>query len=430
MPLRSRRPRARLAALLPLAALAPLAGCGGAARAPATPEPRADACVVPAGTAPAADTVTVAAGAGDAARIVDAHLRETLVRLDCEGRLRPGLAERWRREGDAGVWVFELREGVAAEETGIGLAFRRGTPLPWGRIAAVEPRGDELRVRLAPPAESLPADFANPSLGAAGPWSDRVVRLHAANVAAPLAAYVHLAPRASGADAPVLVVATLRPGADPRDLLDHRPAPGSPVHAPDVLVTRDPATVAYARERRDLRVVPLPFDRVLALATPPDAAPLLPGVDSTLREELARDAVGGAARAANATYWWTAGPCAAGAPAPRPSGSRILHPAGDAAARRLAERVAAIAAASGRRLTVAAIDPSRDDAAAGAAAIVVSLPILPPVLCPPAQLGPAGPRIVPLVETRAHAILRASAPALEVDGHGTIRVLAPEAPRP
>ena len=47
-----------------------------------------------------------------AERVVFAQLYETLVQVDCTGRTRPGLAERWTCTEDSTVWVFTIREGA------------------------------------------------------------------------------------------------------------------------------------------------------------------------------------------------------------------------------------------------------------------------------------------------------------------------------
>ncbi|MBC7347705.1 MAG: ABC transporter substrate-binding protein, partial [Clostridia bacterium] len=56
---------------------------------------------------------------GDA-RFVWAQIYETLVRLDEDLNLVPGLAESWEAQDNGKVWVFHLRKGVK---------FHDGTPL-------------------------------------------------------------------------------------------------------------------------------------------------------------------------------------------------------------------------------------------------------------------------------------------------------------
>ena len=45
-------------------------------------------------------------------RLLFRQLYETLVRVDCMGRVRPGLAASWRLDGDGRTWIVTLREGA------------------------------------------------------------------------------------------------------------------------------------------------------------------------------------------------------------------------------------------------------------------------------------------------------------------------------
>ena len=57
------------------------------------------------------ESVPVATTAAE--RIAFRHLYETLLRVDCTGALRPGLAESWTSEEGGRAWRFTLREGAA-----------------------------------------------------------------------------------------------------------------------------------------------------------------------------------------------------------------------------------------------------------------------------------------------------------------------------
>src|SRR5207249_3316783 len=111
---------ALLAALL---AAACRAGPPGAAPAPALPAPGAapsdTTCRLAPGPAAKRDTVAVALAEpieathaplarNDAERFVFAELYETLIRVDCAGRVLPGLAQSWEASGDR--WTFTLRD--------------------------------------------------------------------------------------------------------------------------------------------------------------------------------------------------------------------------------------------------------------------------------------------------------------------------------
>src|SRR2546426_2341990 len=84
-----------------------------------TRAPTDTACTIAAGRAAERDTVTVAltepvdpahapVPRNDAERLVFAQLYETLIRLDCAGRVLPGLAKAW--EGREDRWVLTLRD--------------------------------------------------------------------------------------------------------------------------------------------------------------------------------------------------------------------------------------------------------------------------------------------------------------------------------
>ena len=217
--------------------------------------------------------------------------------------------------------------------------------------------------------------------------------------------------------APYLRIALLRPLADARDLLDSAAAGFTGVA--DVLVTRDPTVLEYARARFGPTAEPLPWDRVHA-AVVVDPVRTRIAASAELRGALARDAVRADARAAQPPYTWETRGCEGtatgdGAPAPQ-----VAYRRDDPVARDLAERLVAIDG------TVTATGlPSDSFAAALAtgthAVYVVALPITTDEGdgCAALPERPAGALVVPLVETRAHAIVRAGTPPL---------VLAPGAP--
>src|SRR2546423_9881577 len=91
--------------------------------APALPAPAGapsdTTCRVAAGPAAKRDTVEIALAdpvdpahaplpRNDAERLVFSHLYETLIRVDCAGRVLPGLAQSWEASGDR--WTFTLRD--------------------------------------------------------------------------------------------------------------------------------------------------------------------------------------------------------------------------------------------------------------------------------------------------------------------------------
>lgn len=431
MPPRGRRPRIASGSCGAVAAAVAgslLAGCAHTPGSVALPDPGSASCL-PAG-APGAgssgDTLTVSApgpigpragGSSPARRMARRHLRGTLVRVDCAGRVRPGLAASWDRRDGGRRWLFRLqgKEGGpggtasgsrdprragdggglpsapqivrAWQRAHVGGGRGRPSPLEGASAAATGPR--TLEVTLDRPHAS-PGLFAGPrfAVGGAGAAGRSLAagshRLEAPPPEdGPGSGAFRLAPR--GTDGPHLsVLPHATPGwprgPEPRDLLDR---------GVDLLVTRDAATLGYARTLEAYRTAPLPWHRTYVLAVPAgdpagpapatgaraDRGPAAPGAppgggeaDAGLRRALARDAVPVEARAARPPHWWTAAceapgettgrrgapagdptPAASGSGAARPvphrggAAPRLVYPAGDPVARSLASRLGALA---------------------------------------------------------------------------------------
>jgi hypothetical protein len=213
---------------------------------------------------------------------------------------------------------------------------------------------------------------------------------------------------------------------DPRDLLDD---------GVDLLLTRDPTTLDYASTLPQFRSVPLAWHRIHVLLTPgrSRSSPLL---SEEARQMLADDAVRGEARAARGPFWWQMLPdcevALSQARDPSTPTPRIVYDASDAAARDLAERLVSLARASDPAATTSldALLPDRPrrtyqratgltgEALALArrlgtdAGYVLSLDSRSMDPCRDLQALADGARwldpetIVPLVETRLHAIVR------------------------
>jgi hypothetical protein len=106
---------------------------------------------------------------------------------------------------------------------------------------------------------------------------------------------------------------------------------------------------------------------------------------------------------------------------------RIVYDRDDEVARGLAERLVALAG-PGERLRATGLDRIGLTAAlreGSERAYVVPLPRQPLQPCRELRDVPAGARVRPLIDTRAHAIVRRGAPPLSVDWDGTIRVARP-----
>lgn len=230
---------------------------------------------------------------------------------------------------------------------------------------------------------------------------------------------VELAPYDT-AGAPFLRLLVVRPDTDLRDLVDAGPRVAVP---PDLILTRNPETLSYARSRSDLVLTALPWDRVHALVVTDPSRTRVP-VTAAFRASLARDAVRVDARGADSAYAWAGAACSR----PRPPAGRparaIGHDASDPTARDLAERLVALdGTVSAAPLASGALAPAL--AAGSHAAFVVGLSggagceALPPL--------PAGAVVLPLVETRPHLIRRDTAPALVIRSGEPIRY-APAGP--
>lgn len=374
-------------------------GCGHPTPQHVAPEPPAppspsSACLLGTSGVPAPDTLTVVVPQSDSAAVAAANEFDTLIRLDCEGRPLPGLASSWTRDSTGAIWTFVLADSLAPGAIDVASAWNSsGTAsaiLTLSGVSEAVPDERRLVIRLERPAESVPVIFADHELG---------VRRHTS-------------PRA--------IVVRSTDGQDVRDLVDR---------SPDVLVTEDPDVLDYASKRPGTVLTPLPWDRVYVLLLAPEGRPpreLITSDSTTFRAQLARDAVRSDARPAQPPYWWSdlSGCADAGARVPMETGATsqvsIGYPAGDAAARALAERIVALGDSSWFARGLASHDFETALRGGAMDAYILPLPIRSLVPCRDAR-WPTGAALVPLVETRHTAILRTNGPALVVGGDGSLR---------
>lgn len=419
---------------IPAGSLLLLFALGCAARTPpAAIAPGADRCVIESDSRdtldvylaelPSAEHAPVPRNEGE--RLVFRQLYASLLRLDCTGAIRPDLADQWTPDRDAGLWRLELAdrrfvggELVTAQRVVESLARTGLTEeQPWlARLEAPGPR--TLAVTLAEPDTTGPIRLAHPALAIAGPagragdWPESTGPFRLVDVSDSM---LVLAPVEG--EGPVVRFREA-PSGDDRDLLQA---------GAGLLITRDPAAIAYAARVPALDVVPLPWDVTYALISPtvpPIAIPVDSAARAHFRTSLARDAVRTAARGAEPPYGGGAtAACRTDFPAGARPRARVVYEAGDETGRELAERIVAIAPV---RLSAAAL-PREALAASLAAARDIAF-VLPfsragAVSCRGLPPLPSGATIEPLIDTRGHLILRRNAPRLTLDADGVPRIL-------
>ena len=416
-------------------------------------------------------------------RLLFRQLYETLVRVNCDGRLRPGLASTWRLDPTGRTWIVTLDEQAR---------FSDGSPVTTADVVSSwsEPGRDRV---LGPVAQRF--------IESVVPVNTRVVgiTLRARNIAAPRAladpglavakrrpgvawpigttAFRVIAPRgvagrrggdvtigllggspgAAARQEPAEAIRFLvAPGRDPRDRLDERV---------DLLVTGDPSVLAYASTLPEFTSVPLPWLRTYVLLSPSRGpgrqsvsarSPLAPA----LRQKLAVDAVRGEARGADGPFWWVSSAgCSTLSPTARErsaanrgavAGARVVFRASDPVAGDLAERLVGLTAfddadtaglldtlfptGAARLVSVGLGDAAFDLALATGQdrGYLVGLDRRPMDPCQQLQalVGRAGwlgrtdrtpaTAVVPLVDTRTRAVVRRGRGGLTIDGDGVL----------
>ncbi|MEO7238286.1 MAG: hypothetical protein ABIZ96_06715 [Gemmatimonadales bacterium] len=400
-----------------------MVGCGS--RTPPVPATadRGDECRLSAGSAETSETLTVALAdsvdpahapipVNDSERLLFRQYSETLVRLDCQGEVRAGLASAWMGDSTGQRWTFTLRQSPDSPDRTPPTAT--GVVSSWhGRHSAVDALGIDsavalddgrLRVTLRATADSAPRLFADPALAvptAVNALPESILRI------------------TSGAGTRRIVAFQIAPQGDPRDALDR---------GADLIVTRDPAVVDYVANRAEFTTFSLPWSRTYVLLQPAGALPIWILVVDSVGRSLARDVAQADARAAEPSVW--RGECThtdLSHVVTPPISPRIVYPRDDKVARGLAERIVALTRDS-VPLRSAGLDPAEFAAAVrsqGDRGYVLGLPRQVSAPCHELAALPAGARIQPLVDTRAHAIVRRGVPPLTVEWDGTLRVVEP-----
>jgi hypothetical protein len=350
--------------------------------------------------------------ANDSERILFTNLFNSLVRLDCREVIRPGLADSWISDSNGAVWTFSLRESDAGSgfAASAEVSGAMATSLTEGKIRGVDSVQElnqrRLRIFLSRGTDSVPRFLADPALSSperlATQESDRpgTIELPATG------------------SRPVIQFHFLLTG-DPRDALDREV---------DLLVSRDPSLVEYAASRAEFNTFALPWTRTYVLLQPAGAKVVGVTLSDAERQSLARDAVRADARAAKPLQWWNEVDGCVGAIAEAsPVSRRIVYNRGDEVARALAERVVALAdpGTGLRAVGVAGSELTTLLRRGAERAYILALPRQTFEPCRETAALPPGARLHPLIDTRAHAIVRKGAPPLTVDWDGTVRVDEP-----
>ena len=381
-------------------------------------------CLLAADSAQRLDTVTIALSSpldlshapvptNQDERLVFRQLFPGLIRLDCQGELRPALASSWQSDTTARTWTFVLRDGARFPDGSSLTArsieadwIRRDSALREAGLDSVRAIDDRtLQVAMQDLRDSLPRVFADPL------WSvvsdSLATRLSEGRLTV-----------SQGPGRAVLAIAV----AGTRDLRDALDA------GADLVVSGDPQVIDYAARTSELNTYPLPWDRTYALLQHPGAQAVSTILDSTLKLSLVRDVVQTDARPSASRHWWNSSPCSVeiSMVGTTPTGSRIVYQQTDPVARQLAERLVAVADVRSP-LSALASDPLRFAAELERGAdrgYIVAIPLQSASPCRESAQWTRRGHLYPLIETRQHAIVRQGSPALSVDWDGTPRFLS------
>jgi hypothetical protein len=295
-------------------------------------------------------------------RLLFRQLYESLVRVDCDGRMQPALASAWRFDAATMKWIVTLREDarfsdgtpVTSAEVvrdwtigGLGVELRPEVRRIVQSITAVDNR--TLEITLRNPGGDVLRSLAHTDLavsrrvpGSVWPVGTRPYRIaqhgQATVPARPSSITLVNAPGSSAAPGTMDNLTSVRfqiaSGRDARDLLDE---------GVDLLLTRDPTAREYAATLTQYVSAAMAWQRTHVLLTP-GRSTTARDLSAEDREALARDAVRGEARGAMGPFWWQSlqGCDALGAvpPAqPAVTTGRVVYDGNDSVARDLAERL-------------------------------------------------------------------------------------------
>ncbi len=370
---------------------------------PPAPAPGDTTCILAHGRATARDTLTLAVFDPVAAahaplprsegeRLVFGQLYESLIRLDCQGRPLPGLAKSWDQvSGDR--WAFTLRDnarfwdGAPVTARDVLASWRvRDPALAQGAVVTDDhtltvPAAGNPFQRFAD--QVLAVTKAAPGGGGAWPIGTGDYWVTSGDPDALVAQ-----PMRSGRPALKIVTA---PASASRDALDA---------GADLLVTDDPATLEYARTLAGYTDLPLDWSRTYVL--------LAPGRDKALAGELRLETLQEAVRrdarpaewSGNGHYWFSDLSSCGLLPVRDTLGAagrrrRIVYNQSDRSAADVAARLVGLGAL-GRGAVAAGVPPAAFESS-----------------------------VEPLLDVRAHAIVRRGVPRMALDWDGTLRLAPP-----
>ena len=231
----------------------------------------------------------------EAERLVFAHLYETLIQVDCQGKPLPGLAKHWTCTEDSTVWVFTLRDQArfwdgtqitAADVRQAWLANSSGDKTrdaislwSWMRprsetITVLDAR--RLAVHLPEPQARFPLLLAHPATAVSAlrtgwtwPVGSGPCRL-LASTPPPLPELTCL-PNQHYREPPIWkkLVFLVQPDLDPRELA---------LAANDLAIVRDRQAVRFLNGVAGLHTIALPWDRLYLLICPPQTNPVGPHI--------------------------------------------------------------------------------------------------------------------------------------------------------
>ncbi len=343
---------------------------------PVPPAPPASACALLTDTLGTADETRVALlepvsassaprARNESERFLFQQAYQTLIRVDCHGRVGPGLAESWTSEDDGRSWRFVLSEEarfwdgtrVTSEDV---IREWESEPSWGGRVSITAESERVFEVQFDGPHTDVPREFAEPDHAITRPQEDPAWPVgtgpYRLEGPVPSTDFSHLEVNAYAVDRRSPTISfRLATTTDARDQLDDRI---------DVMITGDPDVLDYAARRSGMTSMPLPWNRTYVLMSPTrvrelraDVGTTLPVVPMAMRQALASDAVRGDAREHESKAWWEEElscpaeverlrelPPAVPTAAYRVRGPRrVVYVEGDAVAQALAERIVALA---------------------------------------------------------------------------------------